>query len=112
MSGHSKVQQVILTPVSNSLSLFRTGIEHGSDNQKTCSDRPFAHAKDQANYKQARKIFAGGMGAQCDSPDSDVKAKNMMNDRSNAPYKIKADLIHFPTGKRCRHRFCGYSKTR
>ena len=107
-----EVQQVTLTPISNSLSLFRAGIEHGRDNQKTCSDRPFAHPKDQANCKQARKVFAGGMAAQRDSPDSDVKAGNMMSCRSNALCKIKADLIHFATGNRCRHKFCGYSKTR
>ena len=112
MPGNSKVQQATLTPISNSLSLFRTCIEHGSDNQKTRSDRPFAHAKDQANHKQARKIFTGSMGAQRDTPDSDIKAGNMVNDRSNAPCKIKADLIHFPTGKRCKHKFCGYSKAR
>ena len=107
-----RVQRVTLTPIPNSLSLFRTSIEHGRDNQKTCNDTPFAHAKDQANYKQARKVFAGGMAAQRDSPDSDVKAGNIINDHSNASRKIKADLIHFPTGNRCKHKFCGYSKTR
>jgi len=89
MSGNSKVQRGTLTPISNSLSLFRTGIEHGSDNQKTCSDRPFAHPKDQANCKQPRKVFAGGMAAQRDAPDSDVKTENMVNDRSNVLCKIR-----------------------
>ena len=109
---YSKVQQVTLTPISNSQTLFLTSIEHGSDNQKTWSDRPFAYSKDQTNYKKACKVFAGGMAAHCDAPDSNVKAGNMMNHPPNAPCKIKANLIHFATGKRCKHRFCGYSKTR
>ena len=114
MSGNSKVemQQVTLTPISNSSCLFRTRIEHGSDDQKSRIDRSFAHPKDQANCKQAPKAFAGGMTAQRDSPNSDVEAGNMMNYRPNAPCKMKADLIHFATGNLCKHKFCGYTKTR
>lgn len=71
--GMAKTRR-LLTPVSYTQCLFRPRVEHRADNHEPRSDRALAHAEDEPHSKEATKVGARCVAAECDSPDEDVDA--------------------------------------
>ena len=99
------------TPVANPQRLLGAGVEHGTDDHEAGGDGSLAHSEDQANHEEAGEVDARGVAGERDAPDEDVNAKENVSARK-VESRSTTCLIHLPTGKRCRARFCGYSKTR
>jgi hypothetical protein len=52
---------IVLTPITNTSSLFSPCVEHGTNNHEARRDRTLAHSEDETNNKESNKVLASRM---------------------------------------------------
>ena len=66
----------LLTPITNTSSVFSPCVKHRVDNHEPRCDGPLTHTKNESNSEETSEVLASGMTAQCNGPDENVQTES------------------------------------
>ena len=65
----------LLTPITNTSSVFSPSVKHRAGNHETRCHRPLTHSKNESGSEETSEVLASGMTAQRNGPDENVQTK-------------------------------------